>query len=471
MKSTDNRNLFKTLIGANASSSDIVTIPAEQATAGDGTAAIDIAFPPETFVSVSAGGKRPRGQDMNGFLNLLSASIQSLQADFFGPYDAAFSSAIGGYPLNSIVSAGVAGAFWVSTVENNTTTPGAYGASWKNLFSGYLPITGGTLTGGLTVSSGDINLSSGRLIANQHNGSDTSGSLRWGGSLISSIGGASPSSINLCVNEIVGQTTTASLQINCGGSSSPSYFTFDQRGGITGPAGAFALQSDLAAEVSRAEGAESSLQSSISSETSRAQNAEATKVAKSGDIMTGGLIISGGGLYCGYGAGWGGGTTTGSIRWTNAAAWWGNPNNSSPVAFAGLLQVTDIIGNANADRSGLNFGGYDFAGNRHDWYLAWNGNVTTPAGKLAFQSQLPTNPVQGTSSGELIQSFTFTGNNNTTISFPRAFSGTPTSVNLTVSSNNDADHYAMNWTAGNFFLGIFGGASSVQFSCIAVGPA
>lgn len=143
MRSTDSRNLFTTLIGAAASSSDITTIPATQGTPGNGRASIALGYPAETFVSRSAGGVPPFGQDANGFLNLLSAAIQSLQADFFGPYNASFASAINGYPLNAIVSAGVAGAFWVSTAENNRTVPGVTGASWQNLFAG-LALTNGS---------------------------------------------------------------------------------------------------------------------------------------------------------------------------------------------------------------------------------------------------------------------------------------------------------------------------------------
>jgi hypothetical protein len=153
MQSTGNRNLFVELIGAAAAAGDIVVIPATQATPGDGTASIADGFPAETFVSVSAGGKRPRGQDVNGFLNLLSAAAQFLQADPTAPYSAALSAAIGGYPLNAIVSAGIAGAFWVSTVENNTTVPGATGASWSSLFAG-LALTNGSSSQVFNVSPG-----------------------------------------------------------------------------------------------------------------------------------------------------------------------------------------------------------------------------------------------------------------------------------------------------------------------------
>ncbi|MFT8655966.1 MAG: hypothetical protein ABF785_04650 [Acetobacter papayae] len=137
MKSTDDRKLFGTLIGASAATGNIATIPATQGTAGDGTASIALAFPPETFIARAAGGEPPRGADMNGFLNLLSSAMQVLQAGYLGPFDATFAAGIGGYPAGAIVSGSTAGTFWVSTADSNTTVPGATGATWQSLFNGY----------------------------------------------------------------------------------------------------------------------------------------------------------------------------------------------------------------------------------------------------------------------------------------------------------------------------------------------
>ncbi|MBO1325324.1 hypothetical protein K2X14_11705 [Acetobacter sp. TBRC 12305] len=137
MKQSDDLGKFDALIGASASSSDIATVPATQATAGDGTASIALGFPPETFIARAAGGVPPRGQDMNGFLNRLSRAVQVLQAGYLGPYDATFAAAIGGYPQGAIVSGTVAGTFWVSTADANTTVPGATGAAWQSLFANY----------------------------------------------------------------------------------------------------------------------------------------------------------------------------------------------------------------------------------------------------------------------------------------------------------------------------------------------
>ncbi|MFT9088917.1 MAG: hypothetical protein ABF436_10010 [Acetobacter okinawensis] len=137
MKSTDDRKLFGTPIGASAASGNIAAIPQIQATAGDGTASVALGFPPETFIARAAGGEPPRGQDMNGLLNLLSSAVQVLQAGYLGAFDASFAQGIGGYPAGAIVAGSAPGAFWVSMADANVATPGAEGAAWQSLFSGY----------------------------------------------------------------------------------------------------------------------------------------------------------------------------------------------------------------------------------------------------------------------------------------------------------------------------------------------
>ncbi|MCP1214146.1 hypothetical protein [Acetobacter okinawensis] len=137
MKSTDDRKLFDTAIGSSAASGNIATIPQTQATAGDGTASLALGFPPETFIARAAGGEPPRGQDMNGLLNLLSSAMQVLQAGYLGPFNSDFAQGIGGYPAGAIVAGSTAGTFWVSTADANVSTPGATGATWQSLFNGY----------------------------------------------------------------------------------------------------------------------------------------------------------------------------------------------------------------------------------------------------------------------------------------------------------------------------------------------
>lgn len=101
-------------------------------------ASLSLGFPPLTATPVEAGGTPPNIQDFNGILNQITAWSQWNQAGGPVVYDSAFSTAIGGYPKGAILAnASTVGAFWISTVDNNTSNPDTGGANW----------TGFTLTG------------------------------------------------------------------------------------------------------------------------------------------------------------------------------------------------------------------------------------------------------------------------------------------------------------------------------------
>lgn len=108
------------------------TIPIEsQVAVKPGAASLRTGFPPLTMTPLEAGGVAPFGQDVNGILNLISG-----QAMWFGAggpvyFDAAFASAIGGYPRGALLASATAfGTYWLSTVDNNATNPDAGGAGW-----------------------------------------------------------------------------------------------------------------------------------------------------------------------------------------------------------------------------------------------------------------------------------------------------------------------------------------------------
>ncbi|NVN02235.1 MULTISPECIES: hypothetical protein [Asaia] len=69
----------------------------------------------------------------------LYPSLRSLAARIVAPFNANLAAAFGGYPSKAIVAdPNTTGAYWVSTADNNLTTPGASGATWQSLFAGYL---------------------------------------------------------------------------------------------------------------------------------------------------------------------------------------------------------------------------------------------------------------------------------------------------------------------------------------------
>jgi hypothetical protein len=97
-----------------------------------GQASLQTGFPPETFVSVAAGGKPPWGADYNGVFKQITNLLIWAMAG--GPmfYDATFSTAIGGYPAGAVLTqaSGPTGSYWISLVDNNTSNPDGGGANW-----------------------------------------------------------------------------------------------------------------------------------------------------------------------------------------------------------------------------------------------------------------------------------------------------------------------------------------------------
>ncbi|MDL2169767.1 hypothetical protein [Asaia sp. HumB] len=99
------------------------------------------------------------GEDMNGALRMLATAAQNYESGVFPPFSASFAQSVGGYPQGCVVAdPTTAGLFWVSTADNNLTTPGADGASWVNLFAGLVANAGsanGGINGGITEAAID----------------------------------------------------------------------------------------------------------------------------------------------------------------------------------------------------------------------------------------------------------------------------------------------------------------------------
>lgn len=105
------------------------TIPVPSSGA-PGAASWTIGFPPETMIDPIDGGVGPSGLDFNGIYFAISAIARWVNAGAAFLYDAAFSAAVGGYPLGArVLQAGSVG-YWISVVDNNVTNPNAGGAGW-----------------------------------------------------------------------------------------------------------------------------------------------------------------------------------------------------------------------------------------------------------------------------------------------------------------------------------------------------
>ncbi|MDL2169835.1 hypothetical protein [Asaia sp. HumB] len=157
MKKTDFSPQFPTVWGAGADSAHL-QYPIPGSSSDLGRASLILGFPPATFVPPEAGGSFMFGEDMNGALRMLATAAQNYESGVFPPFSASFAQSVGGYPQGCVVAdPTTTGLFWVSTADNNLTTPGAQGASWANLFAGlisekeaeatYFPLTGGNILG------------------------------------------------------------------------------------------------------------------------------------------------------------------------------------------------------------------------------------------------------------------------------------------------------------------------------------
>lgn len=207
--------------------------------------------------------------------------------------------------------------------------------------------------------------------------------------------------------------------------------------------------------------------------------------------LTGGNVTGGIGatnyITAGYNGGWNGSrVNAGDYSWTNGFGF-GNPANDGK--YRGQIQVTDVLDDGGSNSSGINITGYDSAGTTYQWYLAWNGNIQTPKGLVAFESdisnlqnQINNKQAAGSyiecSDGNKLIAFQISSvayvSGGTYIAFPNdGFSGTPVSIVATTNADADMDVMTFNWTSQGFYINIPSQTNSQNHpvSIMAVGPA
>jgi len=89
-------------------------------------------FPPITRTPKNAGGKGPRGLDMNGILFEVSGITRWANAGGGFVFDADFANDdnVNGYPKGARLLRSDGLGYWINTVDNNTTDPDAGGENW-----------------------------------------------------------------------------------------------------------------------------------------------------------------------------------------------------------------------------------------------------------------------------------------------------------------------------------------------------
>jgi hypothetical protein len=96
----------------------------------NGAASFNDGFPPLTFLPLTAGGVPPFGADFNGILNMITQTVLWVQSGGKFGYNAAFQTAVGGYPKGAVLLRGDLSGFWFNAVDGNETNPDAGGAGW-----------------------------------------------------------------------------------------------------------------------------------------------------------------------------------------------------------------------------------------------------------------------------------------------------------------------------------------------------
>jgi hypothetical protein len=106
-----------------------------------GNAGYDAGFGSINMTPKTAGGIPPFGQDFNGIFFDITTALQFLEAGGSFPFDSAFATAVGGYPIGALVSRSDSSGLWRNTVANNTANPETAGTGWQPEDAGVTSIT------------------------------------------------------------------------------------------------------------------------------------------------------------------------------------------------------------------------------------------------------------------------------------------------------------------------------------------
>lgn len=133
---------------ASAAGPSFITNPMPNSPTGTNAASIQGGFPPVTMTNEQAGGEPPLGQDMNGYMFLISSHTLYVQTGQLYPYNSTLAAAIGGYALGTILGMADGTGIWMNITANNTSNPDTGGAGWISISSygiAAVPVTTGAV--------------------------------------------------------------------------------------------------------------------------------------------------------------------------------------------------------------------------------------------------------------------------------------------------------------------------------------
>lgn len=112
-------------------------------------------FPPLTRTPLAAGGVPPFGTDFNGVLNDITAALRWSQSGAGYPFNAAFNTAISGYPKGARIPNSTLDGYWLNTIDGNTSNPEVTGAAT----TGWVPAESYGVTAITGLSGSSVTLS------------------------------------------------------------------------------------------------------------------------------------------------------------------------------------------------------------------------------------------------------------------------------------------------------------------------
>lgn len=147
-----------------------ITSPMPETPTGTLAASIQGGYPPIVMTNELAGGKPPLGQDMNGFLFLLSSHTLWVECGQLYTYSVDLTTAIGGYLVGTVLGMTDGTGMWLNLTNGNTTDPDAGGAGWVPILAygkaSVTGLTGGTVTLTAAQSKYGVIVLSGALTSN-----------------------------------------------------------------------------------------------------------------------------------------------------------------------------------------------------------------------------------------------------------------------------------------------------------------
>lgn len=133
---------------AAAAGGGFITNPMPENPTGTNAASIKGGFPPITMQSELSGGKPPLGQDVNGFMNLITQHTLWVESGQLYKFSSTLATAIGGYPVGTVLAMSDGAGAWVSVADANSNDPDAGGSGWVpyvTIGSVTVPVSGGTV--------------------------------------------------------------------------------------------------------------------------------------------------------------------------------------------------------------------------------------------------------------------------------------------------------------------------------------